>query len=234
MHTTGIPTLYDGVKFRSRLEAKWACFFNLMKWKWEYEPYDMNGWIPDFVLFGKNQQILVEVKPIYKLTQTEKILRERLQKANNYQNEILLLGCSPEIEIQRPVSDRLKERCFVSLGWIAAAHCSEHEKGRGNQCECSKDPKTWDYAQLTSVKDKEKVSAGFCNFTYYEEIFEGEEVPYHIDRINGKWLGYTDFFPCFLSLKSTLTRSQQKRVIYGAMNNFWKEASNTVQWKGKR
>lgn len=58
-----IPTKYAGVQFRSRLEAKWAAFFDLLGWPWQYEPYDLNGWIPDFSLIGAHNEILVEVKP---------------------------------------------------------------------------------------------------------------------------------------------------------------------------
>lgn len=58
-----IPTMYNGVQFRSRLEARWAAFFDLCGWQWEYEPFDLNGWIPDFMLRG-DRDILVEVKPI--------------------------------------------------------------------------------------------------------------------------------------------------------------------------
>ncbi len=42
------PTLYNGVQFRSRLEAQWACFFDQAKWKWDYEPMDLAGWTPTF------------------------------------------------------------------------------------------------------------------------------------------------------------------------------------------
>ena len=65
MHAA-IPTKYNHVQFRSRLEARWAAFFDLAGWEWHYEPVDMNGWIPDFVLLGKQgNQIYVEVKPIF-------------------------------------------------------------------------------------------------------------------------------------------------------------------------
>lgn len=33
-----IPTKYNGVQFRSRLEARWAVFFDHMRFKWRYEP----------------------------------------------------------------------------------------------------------------------------------------------------------------------------------------------------
>lgn len=42
------PTMYDGVQYRSRLEARWAVFFDLAGWKHEYEPIDLPGWSPDF------------------------------------------------------------------------------------------------------------------------------------------------------------------------------------------
>lgn len=61
-----LETLYNGVRFRSRHEARWAVFFDTLELKWEYEPegYELpNGqrYLPDFVLekFG-----IIEIKPI--------------------------------------------------------------------------------------------------------------------------------------------------------------------------
>ncbi len=88
------PTIYHGRLFRSRLEARWAAFFDLAGWRHEYEPFDLPGWIPDFVLFG-NEEILVEVKPHSKLEQydTEKI--ERAVVGTEKESlEVLLLGTS--------------------------------------------------------------------------------------------------------------------------------------------
>lgn len=60
-----IPTIYNGVKFRSRLEARWALFFDLCKIEWEYEKegYQLTtGWyVPDFWI--PSMKIWVEVKP---------------------------------------------------------------------------------------------------------------------------------------------------------------------------
>ncbi|KEA07498.1 hypothetical protein [Rhizobium rhizogenes] len=58
-----IPTTYNHVQFRSRLEARWAAFFDLCGWTWDYEPFDLDGWAPDFMLKGK-VKALIEVKPI--------------------------------------------------------------------------------------------------------------------------------------------------------------------------
>lgn len=59
-----IPTIGpSGIQFRSRIEAKWAYLFEALKWNWEYEPIDLEGYIPDFIItFPNNKQILVEVK----------------------------------------------------------------------------------------------------------------------------------------------------------------------------
>ncbi len=66
MKIASIPTTYKGVNFRSRLEARWAAFFDLEGWDWEYEPVDLKGWIPDFIIKGK-QDLFVEIKwfPVY-------------------------------------------------------------------------------------------------------------------------------------------------------------------------
>lgn len=59
-----IPTEYAGVNFRSRTEARWAAFFDLIGLKWDYEPFDLEGWAPDFLLRTKIGPVLVEVKPV--------------------------------------------------------------------------------------------------------------------------------------------------------------------------
>lgn len=61
-----IETEYKGYKFRSRLEARWAVFFDAAEIEWEYEPEGFtlsNGdyYLPDFFLAKLG--IYVEVKP---------------------------------------------------------------------------------------------------------------------------------------------------------------------------
>jgi hypothetical protein len=64
-----IPTIYAGVNFRSRLEARWAAFFDLRGLKWDYEPVDFDGWIPDFLLRpevdGETASVWAEIKPTF-------------------------------------------------------------------------------------------------------------------------------------------------------------------------
>jgi hypothetical protein len=67
------PTTYKGVNMRSRLEARWAAFFDLVSWRWEYEPIDLPGWVPDFRVSWDcthsecdgEHSLLVEIKPYF-------------------------------------------------------------------------------------------------------------------------------------------------------------------------
>lgn len=61
-----IETEYNGYKFRSRLEARWAVFFDSLKIKYEYEPEgfefgDGTRYLPDFYL--PEFDLYVEIKP---------------------------------------------------------------------------------------------------------------------------------------------------------------------------
>lgn len=47
-----IETVYAGCRFRSRLEARWAVYFDSLGWSWDYEPegFELLGgrYLPDF------------------------------------------------------------------------------------------------------------------------------------------------------------------------------------------
>lgn len=62
-----IETRYAGCRFRSRLEARWAVFFDHLGIKWEYEPqgFDLSSgyYLPDFFLPGIGEGSWFEVKP---------------------------------------------------------------------------------------------------------------------------------------------------------------------------
>jgi hypothetical protein len=96
MNVAAIPTEHNGCVYRSRLEATWANFFDLAKWQYQYEPFDLNGWIPDFVLLVKKHQTLVEVKPY--CTLEEFFVNGVVDKINKAmegdKREVLLLGCT--------------------------------------------------------------------------------------------------------------------------------------------
>lgn len=94
-----IPTKFKGVQYRSRLEARWAAFFDSLCWDFEYEPTETNGYVPDFLIHGPNS-FLVEIKPARTWAEywgpIEKI--ERGLKDTRWQDsEVLILGEHPVI-----------------------------------------------------------------------------------------------------------------------------------------
>ena len=84
-----IETRYKGYRFRSRLEARWAVFFDASGIAWEYEKegYDLgelSWYLPDFWLpsvrlsFGKylsSPGCWIEIKPKYDETALQKLRR---------------------------------------------------------------------------------------------------------------------------------------------------------------
>lgn len=61
-----IETLWKGYRFRSRLEARWAVFFETLGIRWQYETQgfqlgDGSAYLPDFYL--PDQKTYVEIKP---------------------------------------------------------------------------------------------------------------------------------------------------------------------------
>jgi hypothetical protein len=84
--------MYGGVQYRSRLEARYAAFFYFLGWHYEYEPFDLCGWVPDFALIGDNETVLVEVKPYTQASETEETKRKIIRALSGVNNEVLLAG----------------------------------------------------------------------------------------------------------------------------------------------
>lgn len=103
-----IDTEYKGLYFRSRLEARWAVFFDAIKWKWEYEFQDYvlpsGRYLPDFYFPDIN--CYGEVKP-FELTNIElkkccelsEIINDNIHKI-----DVILFEGTPHYDKLRTVS----------------------------------------------------------------------------------------------------------------------------------
>jgi hypothetical protein len=89
-----IETHYKGYRFRSRLEARWAVYFDAIGIQWEYEKegYDLDGlwYLPDFWL--PQVSMWAEVKP-EKFDEPEMEKARRLADSSGY--PVLMLVGTP-------------------------------------------------------------------------------------------------------------------------------------------
>lgn len=134
--TTGIPTVFRGIEYRSRLEARWAALFTQLSWEFTYEPIDGNGYIPDFVVYGE-QPVMVEVKPAVTLDE----YRAPIAKAESglegrWDHDILIVGTRPYIPAlggwERGAGLLGERACDISEwawdvgSWFRCRECGNH------------------------------------------------------------------------------------------------------------
>lgn len=95
-----IPTKLNGVVFRSRLEARWSVYLNLMGLEWEYEREGytdgVNSYLPDFDISVPNriddcntESFFVEIKPERSLTKKE---IDKIHVATKIKDVLVLFG----------------------------------------------------------------------------------------------------------------------------------------------
>lgn len=112
---SGIPTTHAGTNFRSRLEARWAAFFDLVGWSWTYEPFDADGWIPDFLIAGE-RPFLIEVGPC----STHDQFRDKATKPLTHSElPTLVVGVGPNVIRMPDVPGLRPEFC---AGWFVNEH----------------------------------------------------------------------------------------------------------------
>jgi hypothetical protein len=155
-----IETVYDGHRFRSRLEARWAVFFNTLRIKYEYEKegFDLDGtrYLPDFWL--PEQKCWIEIKG--QTPTTEEYKRCELLADLTRFDVFILFGDIPnpdDLPEQLNEQENFKNMChWFSTDWLGEgagiahySHCfwsdcdceklaiRHHNFGGGWCCECS-------------------------------------------------------------------------------------------------
>lgn len=106
MNIKPIETVYNGYKFRSRLEARWAVFFDAAGIPYQYEPegYEIDGikYLPDFYLPSFDAH--VEVKP----------------DRPGIENDIL--KCMKMIQWGGPIKTIIFLGDIPSMDWVTGGH----------------------------------------------------------------------------------------------------------------
>jgi len=121
MTIRAIETAYKGYRFRSRLEARWAVFFDALGIEWQYEPegfeLEAGRYLPDFLIRcdinGVSCLNFVEIKGAPP-TELDLILADQLAKA---------LDCCVQL-FQGDPRDAVARRFFPQIAPACAESCS--------------------------------------------------------------------------------------------------------------
>lgn len=96
-----IPTIYRGVRFRSRTEARWAMFFDALHVEWQFEPvgytdgatpYLPDFWLPGVTARSKPGGVFFEVKGA---TPTSDEIRKAAMLAYGTGRPVVIASCGP-------------------------------------------------------------------------------------------------------------------------------------------
>lgn len=138
-----IDTEYKGYLFRSRLEARWAVFFDACGVDWEYEPegFDLgNGvcYLPDFLLHdvrGRvNGDLYVEVKG--QMSEGDAVKIKKFVEASVYKDEagrkhigkpLLVVGRIPPEDNIRDIDSYIEDCAYPYKEPVGGIYCFNFE-----------------------------------------------------------------------------------------------------------
>ena len=166
-----IETVYNGYRFRSRLEARWAVFFDAMGIKYEYEPEgvefeDGTKYLPDFLLYVWHRSHTDEWEPIY--AEVKGLMGENdLHKIELFSEHypIIVLGNLPanQYGYQRAFDEDFRFHSYIYMdGDTYPAFFSIYEN---TPCICGADHEQWD---LGEAMDKALLKARQARFEHGE------------------------------------------------------------------
>lgn len=188
MTVKAIPTTYKGTEFRSRLEARWACFFEWIGWDYTYEPFDGDGYIPDFLIHG-DSPLLVEVKPAVTRHDFNDPIPKLERGLQSWTHDILIVGASPLPRLTSSsgwdflVAGLLGERLALAGPALIAEQLGGVVIGEG----LADDRREWDWSTAHWMKCREcKRPAVFHDYQWYGGRpcghAEGDHLMGHLDR----------------------------------------------------
>lgn len=211
--SAGIPTRVGGVQYRSRLEAKWAILFKHYGWNFTYEPFDADGYIPDFVIDG-DRPLLVEIKPaVTKRDYQSPVAKITRALQGHWPHDVVILGANP-------LPDLEVEGCgtYAFGGWLGEMYChkaindTRHDHdgvtpSYNGQGQLDIDERCWSFSQGSWFR---------CGKCRRVNLFH--ELMCFVGRPCGHYSGDNYLEP-------------MSDFDYLEMQAVWREAGNRVQWK---
>jgi hypothetical protein len=185
-HLRPIETLYKGYRFRSRLEARWAVFFDAagIEWQYEVEGFNLDGrrYLPDFWL--PRFEAFVEIKPNTEACkQTEPII---LSLAMATGHRVILIAGSPNIIEPPKIIDFTKCQDWGttivrkrSLSWQQCLFCDRVSIGdHPDRCDCAPNIKLIHYPSAASPRVDHAM--GEAQRARFEHGEDGRPRPYTV------------------------------------------------------
>lgn len=148
-----IETRYAGCRFRSRLEARWAVFFDTLGIRWEYEaqgftvgrrltapwsdgdtfPYLPDFWLPDLHLYAEVKGDFADEQEFVRLLDAAAFLSSKGVGGCGEGPDLLLLGPIPRYASIRPVRLHLHKGGLGASSWsIWGSQFDGHGCGGGD------------------------------------------------------------------------------------------------------
>jgi len=206
MSTNSIPITINGIRFRSLIEARWAEMFSKLGWDWEYEPIELKGYIPDFIIKFPNRHMLVEVKGETDMKNIEQYSYKIIN--SGWDGEFLIVCSSLEWLNLNELIEPKKDDLILCIGLLGSTKTYYSYNG---------DPDFDNKPYLPSVKNKDFANLSICEDCKNYTIFDASCGLY--------WCRYCGSSPCLI--KTMISKNDCK------ITNFWNEAKNNSQWKPK-
>jgi len=214
-----IQTVYKGIRYRSRLEARWAAFFTRIGWQFTYEPFDGDGYIPDFLIHG-DDPFLVEVKPAVTPGDYEAAVPKTLRGVDHqWEKRILIVGVSPFVGVSHEFGDGE----WVRAGLLIERRPPDVERGH-HDYTLDGDAAVW----ATSCYNGYRVYGPHPHHGNPTHAVAGATRCEGVSVFH-ELMGF-DASPCG---HSSGGRAPGCNVVAG-LRRHWAAATNDVQWKKKK
>ena len=236
---SAIPTFYDRIEYRSRLEARWAAFFDQLGWQYIYEPFDADHYIPDFIIHGDGP-LLVEIKPVVTPEEYKDVLtgvdRRLGEDRDAWTNSVVIFGVSPLPYAGYYLPDRVAS-ISGEAGWYRCPACGafaiESRRRTVQQAKATAtryDTRCGTLEEPATMAQKRKIHALFRDaglqdrserLAVINAILTAHDPKPSLDRHY-----YT---PCGHLVSGDYMEKIDPQVIH----QFWATACNNVKWRGR-
>lgn len=214
--TNAIPCQYKGINFRSLLEARWAYFFDKLGWTWQYEPFEMDGYIPDFLVTLPQDiyTFIVDIKPFFTLDYQKNVI----EKCNLYSEQYSLLFVStPSIKTHNTRIDDCKDK-EIEIKYYNIGKCSHLNETPVLDAYVDNINKDRIFLINGALFEVNPVARYEPPFRYYTDLIT-----------DGKLTNYL-----WKSEDTICVNYHDYNAMISQLESYWAEAQNATQYKPKK